>query len=74
MTAALVPVAVVDDQPSASSNGRPRADFLAHLIATATQAPQTRQRRRAEPAEAMAAYEAASGPRLVTCRSVSRSL
>jgi hypothetical protein len=32
--------------------------FLAHLIATTRQAPQTRQRRRAEPAEVIAAYQA----------------
>jgi hypothetical protein len=37
---------------------RPRANFLAHLIATAQQAPQTRQRRRAEPASACARYAA----------------
>ncbi len=41
----------------------PRRDpaFLAHLIATRTQAPQTRARRRAEPAEAVARYRAAAG-------------
>ena len=33
-----------------------RADFLAHLIATREGLPQTRARRRAEPAEAAAAY------------------
>ena len=33
-----------------------RADFLAHLIATRDDLPQTRVRRRAEPAEAIAAY------------------
>ena len=32
--------------------------FLAHLIATKTQAPQTRAKRRAEPAEVLAAYHA----------------
>jgi len=32
--------------------------FLAHLIATKEQAPQTRERRRAEPADAIAAYRA----------------
>jgi hypothetical protein len=38
----------------------PRGDsaFLAHLIATKDQAPQTRVKRRAEPAEALAAYQA----------------
>lgn len=34
------------------------ATFLAHLIATKDQLPQTRERRRAEPAEAIAAYRA----------------
>jgi hypothetical protein len=41
-------------------NRRPYAGFLAHLIATAEQLPQTRERRRAEPAEAIAAYRTAS--------------
>jgi hypothetical protein len=38
----------------------PRGDaaFLAHLIATKAHAPQTREKRRAEPAEALAAYRA----------------
>lgn len=36
------------------------AAFLAHLIATKDRAPQTRERRRAEPSEAMAAYRAAA--------------
>ncbi len=36
---------------------RPRpAAFLAHLIATKEKVPQTRERRRAEPTEAIAAY------------------
>jgi hypothetical protein len=34
------------------------AQFLAHLIATKDQLPQTRERRRADPAEAIAAYSA----------------
>ena len=34
------------------------AAFLAHLIATKEQAPQTREKRRAEPAEVLAAYRA----------------
>lgn len=33
-----------------------QANFLAHLIATKNQAPQTRARRRAEPEVAIAAY------------------
>jgi hypothetical protein len=35
------------------------AAFLAHLIATKAMAPQTRERRRAEPEEAIAAYRSA---------------
>ena len=35
-----------------------QAAFLAHLIATKDQSPQTRERRRAEPGEAIAAYRA----------------
>jgi hypothetical protein len=37
-----------------------QAPFLAQLIATKQQLPQTRERRRAEPAEAVAAYRAMS--------------
>ena len=34
------------------------SNFLTHLIATARQVPQTRERRRADPAEVIAAYRA----------------
>ena len=34
------------------------AAFLAHLIATARQMPQARERRRADPADVIAAYQA----------------
>lgn len=44
-----------DDHESATPSYRP-AVFLAHLIATRDQAPQTRERRRASSAEATAAY------------------
>ena len=37
---------------------RGNAAFLAHLIATKAQAPQTREKRRAEPAEVLSAYRA----------------
>jgi hypothetical protein len=43
--------------PAAAANYR-LATFLAHLIAVKDQLPQTRERRRAEPAEAIAAYRA----------------
>jgi len=59
VSTALVPAAAGD--PSTAPGcalGRPRADFLAQLIATMTQAPQTRTRRRVEPAEAVAVYGA----------------
>jgi hypothetical protein len=57
---ALVPV---DDAPHGERTHRPirrTAAFLAHLIATAGQVPQARARRRAEPAEVIAAYRAAT--------------
>jgi hypothetical protein len=37
-------------------SARPSVAFLAHLIATAQHAPQTRARSRAEPADAIATY------------------
>jgi len=55
LSTALIQVAVSGDAP-ASPLSRPRADFVAQLIAAKMQAPQTRPRRRAEPAEANAAY------------------
>jgi hypothetical protein len=55
----LVPIALSEPSPDWSARQRrPRADFLAQLIATAAQAAQTRARRRAEPAEAVAIYGA----------------
>lgn len=45
-----------DREPARLAAPRTNADFIAHLIATATQAPQTRTRRRAEPGEAASAY------------------
>ena len=55
---------VVMEDRSAGRSGpaRPSAPFLAQLIATAQQAPQTRQRRRAEPDEASASYARTSAP------------
>jgi aminoglycoside phosphotransferase (APT) family kinase protein len=43
-----------------SEFGRPAAVFLAQLIASEENLPQARARRRAEPREAIAAYEAAA--------------
>jgi hypothetical protein len=59
MSTALVPVArAIRSEPIPGARP-PSAPFLAHLIATARQAPQTRLRRRAEPEQAAAAYAAA---------------
>jgi hypothetical protein len=59
---ALASRALIPLQPLARSNltarDRPQASFLAHLIATDGQLPQTRERRRAEPGDAVAAYAA----------------
>ncbi|MCF8477322.1 MAG: hypothetical protein K9G60_09835 [Pseudolabrys sp.] len=46
--------------PPAARTPARLAVFLAHLIATKEQAPQTRERRRAEPGDALAAYRAAA--------------
>jgi hypothetical protein len=64
---ALIPVAVPapGDRPAAPTR-RPLATFLAHLIATQTQAPQTRARRRAEPADVTGTYLAATKARRET--------
>jgi hypothetical protein len=53
---------------------RPSAVFLAQLIATAQQAPQTRRRRRAEPDEASASYAAVSAPAARMGRAICRSM
>jgi hypothetical protein len=53
---------------------RPSAVFLAQLIATAQQAPQTRRRRRAEPNEASSIYAAVSAPAARIGRAIRRSM
>jgi len=59
MSTALVPLASRERRAlSRFTSIRPRADFLAQLIATSAQLPQTRLRRRAEPDVAIAAYGA----------------
>jgi len=50
---ALVPIS--SPRPTRSS-GRAHAAFLVHLIATRRELPQTRARRRTEPADAARAY------------------
>jgi len=54
---ALIVVAPVEAAHEPVANFR-EAPFLAQLIATRDQLPQTRERRRAEPNEAIAAYRA----------------
>jgi hypothetical protein len=54
--------------------GRPRADFLARLIATVAQAPQARARRRAEPDDAIDAYDAGGRSLVPAGRTLARSL
>jgi hypothetical protein len=55
---ALVVITPQRAEPVQPSPPRRPANFLAHLIATKKQVPQARSRRRAEPAEALAAYRA----------------
>jgi len=75
VSTALVPVALSHSPTFPSANaGRPRTDFLAHMIATLAQAPQTRMRRRAEPAEAAAAYRAIEQRAAARDPALSRSL
>jgi hypothetical protein len=77
---ALVPLA--NTGPAAAKSAatsrvavRANADFVAHLIATSAQAPQTRLRRRAEPGDAVAAYGALdNAPSRAGGRTLSRSL
>jgi hypothetical protein len=55
-------VAMAPVQPASSphlARPRPQAAFLAHLLAVAQHAPQTQEKRRAEPKEALNRYAAA---------------
>jgi len=75
VSTALIPVAPSDfTAPASHVTGRPRADFLAQLIATLAHAPQTRVRRRAEPADAIAAYCANGRRSALASPALSRSL
>jgi hypothetical protein len=55
---ALVPVIPTIHWSRVPDQQSSRADFIAHLIATAEHAPQTRSLRRATPADAQTAYRA----------------
>jgi len=56
---ALIPITPAADVAEAPAPYR-QAPFLAHLIAARDQLPQTRERRRAAPDDAIAAYRAAA--------------
>ena len=74
MNRALVPLVSAARDAADSSASCARADFVAHLVATSAQAPQTRARRRAEPEEAVAAYHALDRRVAPSGRTLSRSL
>jgi len=57
-----------------ANSNRAKADFVAHLIATAVQVPQTRARRRADPVDVLAAYRALGQSPSQPGRALSRSL
>jgi len=57
-SSALVPLVPSAHQASIFPLPRPDPTFLAHLIATAQQLPQTRKERRAAPVDALSAYRA----------------
>lgn len=59
---ALVPMAPASQHAAASGTSRPDPSFVAHLIATAQQLPQTRHLRRAAPQEVLSAYAAHLAP------------
>jgi hypothetical protein len=76
---ALVPLTQrdrADAQTAANvrATSRANADFVAHLIATSAQAPQTRARRRANSEDAIAAYDALGHWPTPAGRKLSRSL
>ena len=76
LSTALIQLALSPSRETADdiAHIRPRADFLAQLIATAAQAPQTRPRRRAEPQQAADAYRAQEPRPAPAGRALSRAL
>jgi hypothetical protein len=75
MNNALVPVApTISEREAPAAQPRANADFIAHLIATAAGVPQTRERRRAEPADALAVYQTLGQWPSETGRTLSKSL
>ncbi len=74
MSKALIPLAPGRSRAADPPANRPSADFVAQLIATTSQAPQTRARRRAEPQDAAAAYHALGQWPIPAGRVLSRAL
>jgi len=75
MRNALVPLVSPDrDGARLDAGRRANADFIAHLIATSAQEPQTRARRRASPDEAVAAYRTLGRSPAAVGQMVRRSL
>jgi hypothetical protein len=74
MRKALVPMTPACGAASARPVSTPRAEFVAHLIAGRLQVAQTRARRRAEPADALAAYGAVGQWLTPTGHMLSRAL
>jgi hypothetical protein len=75
VSTALVPVMPsIRSSGSAQRGDQPQANFLAQLIATVAQMPQTRVRRRAAPLDAIAAYGAGGRLALPAVPALSRSL
>jgi hypothetical protein len=58
---AVVPVTPTVYEAPKLAQTRPNANYVAQLIATAEQLPQTRNLRRAEPADALSAYSRKPG-------------
>jgi len=67
-------LAQADQVAAVRATSRANADFVAHLIATSAQAPQTRARRRANPEDAIAAYDALGHWPTASGQLLSRSL
>jgi hypothetical protein len=61
---ALAPLRTARPDHTRAGCGRPAAAFLAQLIAAKQNLPQTRERGRAEPEDAIAAYRAVAVTRL----------
>jgi hypothetical protein len=64
---ALIPIGATIASDRSAMSRHPAAPFLAQLIATRMQAPQTRARRRAEPEDAVAVYRSMTKPVAQRC-------